>query len=173
MYANEEFIAGVRMLGEMGMSFDLNTGGDLLAESAKLVEACPRTRFVLDHCGNPNVRWFTFAAQDDESLSKARRSWEAGVARLAEQKNVVCKISGVAESGEDGRVTAQVVAPAVNYCLDRFGEERVMFASNWPVCLKTISLAKWVAVLREVVQGRGERFSRKLFYANAALFFGL
>jgi predicted TIM-barrel fold metal-dependent hydrolase len=176
MYANEQFIAGVRLLGELGMSFDLNLGSDLLAESAKLVAVCPRTRFVLDHCGNPNVKWFTLGREGEaapEPSSNARRNWEAGVARLAEQNNVVCKISGVAESGEDGKVTAQVVAPAVNYCLDRFGEDRVMFASNWPVCLKTITLAAWVSILKEVVAPRGERFSRKLFYGNAAGFFGL
>jgi predicted TIM-barrel fold metal-dependent hydrolase len=48
-----------------------------------------------------------------------------------------------------------------------------MFASNWPVCLKTITLAGWVSILKEVVRSRGERFSRKLFYGNAAGFFGL
>jgi L-fuconolactonase len=124
---------------------------------------------VLDHCGNPDVKWYS----KGKARGEARARWEEGVARLAERPNVVCKISGVAESGEDGRVTAEVVAPVVNYCLDRFGDERVMFASNWPVCLKTISLAAWVGVLREVVRGRGEGFGRRLFYENAARFFGL
>jgi L-fuconolactonase len=169
-FENRAFLAGIRRLGELGLSFDLNMGSDLLVESAKLVEGCPGTRFVLDHCGNPNVRWF---GSSDEGMRRGRRRWEEGVARLAGLKNVVCKISGVAESGEEGKVTAEVVAPAVNYCLDRFGEERVIFASNWPVCLKTITLAGWVAVLKEVVKGRGERFGRKLFSENAAKFFGL
>lgn len=163
------FVEGVRLLGELGMSFDLLVGNDRVGEGAKLVEACPGTRFVLDHCGNPDVKWYS----KGKVTMEARRRWEEGVARLAERANVVCKISGVAESGEDGRVTAEVVAPVVNYCLDRFGEERVMFASNWPVCLKTISLAGWVGVLREAVRGRGAAFGRRLFYQNAARFFGL
>jgi L-fuconolactonase len=168
---DRSFLAGVRLLGELGMSFDLLMGPDLLGEAARLVEACPGTRFVLDHCGNANVKWFGTAAGQDAVVR--RRSWEEGIARLAERANVVCKISGVAESGEDIRVTADMAAPVVNYCLDRFGPERVMFGSNWPVCRKTIELRDWVAVLREVVRPRGEGFGRKLFYANAAKFYGL
>ena len=172
-FEDQAFVKGVRLLGEMGLSFDLNMGSDLAVESAKLVEACPGTRFVLDHCGNPNVKWFANSAGENDGFRTARKRWEDGIIRLAGLKNVVCKISGVAESGEAGKVTAQVVAPAINFCLDRFGEDRVMFASNWPVCLKTITLADWVGVLKDVVKGRGEKFERKLFSENAGRFFGL
>jgi predicted TIM-barrel fold metal-dependent hydrolase len=170
---DQAFVKGVRLLGELGLSFDLNMGSDLAAESAQLVEACPGTRFVLDHCGNPNVKWFADSAGENEAFRRERKRWEDGITRLAGLKNVVCKISGVAESGHEGKVTAPVVAPVINFCLDRFGEDRVMFASNWPVCLKTITLANWVGVLKEVVKGRGEKFARKLFSENAARFFGL
>jgi predicted TIM-barrel fold metal-dependent hydrolase len=170
---DKRFVAGVRLLGELGMSFDLLLGSDLPGEAAKLVEACPGTRFVLDHCGNPDVKWYADANAADAKARAARERWEQGVAELAGRANVVCKISGVAESGEDGRVTADVVRPVVNHCLDRFGDERVIFASNWPVCLRTISLAGWVGVLREVVRGRGAGFERRLFHENAARFFGL
>ena len=170
---DKRFVEGVRVLGELGMSFDLLLGSDLLGEATRLVEACPGTRFVLDHCGNPDVKWYAAANASDAKARAARERWEQGVAQLAAKANVVCKISGVAESGEDGKVTADVVRPVVNHCLDRFGDERVIFASNWPVCLRTISLTGWVGVLREVVRGRGAGFERKLFYDNAARFFGL
>lgn len=166
-FENAPFIRDVRLLGDFGMSFDLLMGSDLLAEAAGLVRACPATRFVLDHCGNPDVNWWP------KEPSAARKAWEEGIARLAANPNVICKISGVAESGEDGKVTADTVAPAVNYCLDRFGEDRVIFASNWPVCLKTVSFKAWVEMLREVVKPRGEAFGRRLFHDNAAKFFGI
>jgi L-fuconolactonase len=57
-FENEKLLAGVRLLGGLGMSFDILAGSDLLPEAAKLVQACPRTRFILDHCGNPDVKWF-------------------------------------------------------------------------------------------------------------------
>jgi L-fuconolactonase len=170
---DKRFVNGIRLLGELGMSFDLLAGGEQVKETASLAAACPNTRLVLDHCGNANVKWFEGLGAQNPAMRLARRAWEEGISRLAEQKNVVCKISGVAESGDDGKVTAEVVAPVVNYCLDRFGEERVMFASNWPVCLKTISLKAWVEVLKEVVTGRGPGLGKKLFFANAAKFFEL
>jgi predicted TIM-barrel fold metal-dependent hydrolase len=172
-FQDKALVKGVRLLGELGLSFDLNMGSDLATEAAKLAEACPGTRFVLDHCGNPDVKWFAASGRKNQGMRRARLRWEEGVARLAGLTNVVCKISGVAESGEEGNVTAEVVAPAVNYCLEHFGDERVMFASNWPVCLKTITLADWVGVLKEVVKGRGVEFGRKLFSENAAKFFGV
>jgi predicted TIM-barrel fold metal-dependent hydrolase len=171
--ADQRFVAGIRLVGELGMSFDLLLGSDLLVEAVKLVQACPQTRFVLDHCGNPDVKWYAPANATDAKARADRERWEQGVAQLADRPNVICKISGVAESGEDGKVTADVVRPVVNHCLERFGDDRVIFASNWPVCLKSISLAGWVGVLREVVRGRGVAFERKLFHGNAARFFGL
>jgi predicted TIM-barrel fold metal-dependent hydrolase len=167
---NPKFLDGIRLLGELGLSFDLQLGPDLLREADRLVAACPQTRFVLDHCGGVDVKWWQ---TPDEKRAATRRTWEDGVARLADRKNVVCKISGVAESGDDGKVTAATVAPPVNHCLDRFGDGRVLFASNWPVCLRTITYAQWVALLREVVKPRGDVFARKLFHDNAAAFFAL
>jgi predicted TIM-barrel fold metal-dependent hydrolase len=170
---DKRFVDGIRLLGELGMSFDLLMGSDLLDEAAKLVAACPRTRFVLDHCGNPDVKWYAAPNAEDAKARAARERWEQGVGRLADKPNVVCKISGVAESGEDGKVTADVVRPVVNHCLDRFGGDRVIFASNWPVCLKTITLKGWVEVVRQVVAPRGADFERRLFAGNATRVYGL
>jgi predicted TIM-barrel fold metal-dependent hydrolase len=170
---DKRFVDGIRLLGELGMSFDLLMGSDLLDEAAKLVAACPRTRFVLDHCGNPDVKWYAAPNAEDAKARAARERWEQGVGRLADKPNVVCKISGVAESGEDAKVTADVVRPVVNHCLDRFGGDRVIFASNWPVCLKTITLKGWVEVVRQVVAPRGADFERRLFAGNATRVYGL
>ena len=63
-----------------------------------------------------------------------RAQWERGVAALAGHKNVVCKISGVLEAAAGRRLAGDdEYAAVINGCLDRFGPDRVMFASNWPV----------------------------------------
>ena len=66
-----------------------------LLDAAKLIEACPGTRFILDHCGNANVQ------------AKDRSQWEKDMAQVAKRKNVVCKVSGIVASAEaegvDGR----------------------------------------------------------------------
>ncbi len=65
------------------------------------------------------------------------------------------------------------LAPIIDHCLDSFGPDRVMFASDWPVCTRGAPLARWVQALREVVRTRPLADQRKLFAENAIRFYGL
>ena len=170
---NDAFLKGVRLLGELGMSFDLLTGPDGLADAAAVARKCPDTRFVLDHCGNADARDFRPGADAIADGLRRRTIWEEGIARLADRPNVVCKVSGVLEVAAPDRLTAVDVAPVVNHCLDRFGPDRVLFASNWPVCNRGGSFRQWVSVLGEVVARRPKIERRKLFHDNAMRFYSL
>jgi L-fuconolactonase len=163
-----KLVEDVRLLGKLGLSFDLLWDGQNLPEAADLVAAAPGTRFILDHCGNASTTWFAPGAD-----GKAADRWRRGIEAVAGHPNVSCKISGVAESGPAEMATPERVSPIVNHCLDSFGADRVMFASNWPVCLKSITIAKWVEMLRGITSGRGEGFGQKLFLANAAKWYRL
>jgi predicted TIM-barrel fold metal-dependent hydrolase len=169
--ADKSFLAGLRRLGELGMCFDLLHGPDLLSESAAVAKSCPDTRFVLDHCGNPDPRHFRPAA--DAAARQRRRQWENGISAVAERSNAVCKVSGVVEAAAPDKVTADHVAPIVNHCLDRFGPDRVIFASNWPVCNRGGSFASWMSLLRQIVQSRPAAEQRKLFHDNALRLFSI
>lgn len=154
---DKEFVKGVRLLGDMNLTFDLCMRAGELTDGAKLADACPDTRFVLDHCGNPDVQ------------AKDLSAWKRDLADLAKRKNVACKVSGVVESApKEGRWKADDLAPVVNHVLDSFGPDRVLFASNWPVCLITGgTLARWVDALRSIVRERKTEEQRKLFHDNA------
>ena len=65
------------------------------------------------------------------------------------------------------------LAPIINYVLDCFGPDRVMFGSDWPVCTTVATLAEWVAALQTIVRGRSEEEQRKLFHDNALRTYGL
>src|SRR4051812_36216430 len=67
-------------------------GGKWLGGGGVLAGRCPGTRFVLDHCGGMDLKWW--AAGADANARLMRKKWEEGIARLAERGNVVCKISG-------------------------------------------------------------------------------
>lgn len=165
--ADAKFVAGMRLLGELGLVFDLQGSLETLAGAAKVARACPGTRFVLDHCGVGRVNWYVAGARLDEQQTAQRDGWERMIGELAELPNVACKISGVAESGAPVlEPTADVLRPVVDRCIDRFGPERVMFGSDWPVCLKAITIAKWVEALKAITAGRGEAFARALFRTN-------
>ena len=91
---------------------------------------------------------------------------------LAEHDHVVCKISGVIEAAR-GQAGDEEYAAVIHSCLDRFGPDRVMFASNWPVINLAGSFASWVALLRSVVSARPAGVVRKLFSDNAIEFYRL
>jgi predicted TIM-barrel fold metal-dependent hydrolase len=158
---DEKFVRGIRVLGELGMSFDLCLRPGELADGAKLVDLCPETRFILDHCGNGDVQ------------SKDRTQWQRDMAALAKRPNVVCKVSGIVVSATPGKWTADDLAPLVNHTLDVFGPDRVLFGGDWPVCTKAATFRQWAGALREIVRGRGIEEQRKLFHDNAVRVYGL
>jgi L-fuconolactonase len=149
------FIRGIRLLGELEMSFDLCMRPGELSDWAKLIEACPSTQFVLDHCGNADV----FAAD--------LTPWKRGIAGIAERSNACCKVSGIVASTKGREWRADDLAPIINHVLDEFGPDRVVFGGDWPVCTLGTPLARWVEALLEVVRDRTPDDQRKLFHDNA------
>jgi len=162
------FLHDIVLLGKLGLSFDFLVDARGLADAAKVAAAAPDTRFILDHCGNPSTTWFAKGADSREA-----DEWKRGIELIARQPNVACKISGVAENGPADSATQDRIAPPVNHCLDSFGPDRVMFASNWPVCLKSITVSGWVRLLRQIIAGRAEGNGDKLFSVNAAKWYRL
>jgi predicted TIM-barrel fold metal-dependent hydrolase len=156
-----EFVRSIRLLGELGLSYDLVMRNNELEDGAKLVAACPDTRFILDHCGNGDVQ-----ATD-------RSQWQQGLAAVAREKNVVCKVSGIVASAKPGAWGPEDLAPIVNYTIDQFGIDRVMFAGDWPVCTLAATFREWVEALKAIVADRSHAERRKLFHDNAVGFYGL
>ena len=158
---DDKFIKGVRLLGVLNMSYDLCLRPGELLDGAKLIDACPDTRFILDHCGNANVQ------QKDHS------QWKRDIAEVAKRKRVVCKVSGIVASAKKDKWTADDLAPIVNHVLDVFGPDRVMFGGDWPVCTLAATYAQWVEALRTIVKNRSPEQQRKLFHDNAVAFYDL
>jgi predicted TIM-barrel fold metal-dependent hydrolase len=156
-----EFVAGVHELGKRGLRYDLCLRSGELADGAALAKKCPETRFVLDHCGNAPVTGT--AAQLD--------TWRRGLEQVATCPNTIVKISGIIAGTEPGKGFVEQLAPCINQTLDAFGPERVIFASDWPVCTLRASLKEWIATLKAIVASRPDTEQRKLFHDNAARFY--
>ena len=156
-----EFIAGVRYLGEVGLTFDICIRSAELPDAGRLIAACPDTRFILDHCGNEPVP------------TKDHGRWQHDLEALAAYRNLVCKVSGIVASAKKGMWSAQDLAPIVNHTLNVFGPDRVMFGGDWPVCTVAASYRDWVTALQAIVASRPEEERRKLFHDNAARFYNI
>lgn len=150
-----KFVEGMKELGKRGLSFDLCIKPTELPNIAKLLDLAPETSFVLDHCGNASVR--------DRDLS----TWKRDLEKVAERKNVVCKVSGIVASAAPGPWTTEDLAPIVNGVLDTFGFDRVVFGGDWPVCTLAASLKEWVTSLRSIIASRSESDQKKLLHDNA------
>lgn len=168
-----KLIDGLRLLGKRGLCFDLCVSPGMLAAARKLVESCPDTRFVVDHCGNADPVAFLPESSAARSPKHDADTWRRDMEGLAAFKNTICKISGIVAHMEKGKWSTDQLAPPVNHCLNTFGPNRVIFASDWPVCTRGAELRQWVRALQEIVRERPVQEQRKLFADNAIAFYGL
>jgi predicted TIM-barrel fold metal-dependent hydrolase len=149
------FVKGIQLLGELGLSYDLCMRPTELGDAIKLVDACPGTLFILDHCGGANVQ-----AED-------QTSWRRGMEQIAKRENVACKISGIIASAKPYAWSVEDLAPIVNHSLDVFGPDRVMYGGDWPVCTLAATYRQWFDALAQIVADRPENERKRLYYDNA------
>jgi L-fuconolactonase len=158
-----EFQRGLRLLGERGLLFDFCIRPFELSDAATCARQLPQNRFVLDHCGNAPIHGL-----DPEVLL-----WKQGMEKISGCPNVVCKLSGIVAQADPTEPLAPQLAPFVNFTLDAFGPERVLFASDWPVCKNSVDLKQWVNALDEIVAERPESERWALFFENARRVYGV
>lgn len=170
---NEKIIKHVRALGEMGLSLDVSLSPKMLGAFSETIKACPDTYFMINHCANVDPKGFAKNPSIPGYPDHDPGQWRADLSRIAENKNVACKISGVVTRSPGYILNAENLGPAVEQCLDIFGTDRVMFASDWPWCLRGMDAQGWVAILKEIVSKRPRDDQEKLFSKNAITLYRL
>lgn len=170
-----QFVRSVQHLGEHGLSFDICIRPAELGDAVKLVDQCPDTRFIIDHCGNADPKAFmpTSRLARDEKPWHNAESWKRDMSSLAQRKNVICKVSGVVVRARKGNWVVGDLAPPINHCLDEFGPDRVVFGGDWPVVRLVATFKEWVTALKQVVSDRPLEEQQKLFHDNAVRLYGL
>ncbi|MFL5659361.1 MAG: amidohydrolase family protein [Ktedonobacteraceae bacterium] len=156
-----DFVAGVRLLAEYHLSFDLCIKHRQLPGAIELVRSCPDTAFILDHLGKPDIK--------EQQLDP----WQADLDKLAELPNVACKISGMVTEADHERWQPANLEPFVNVALEAFGEERVLFGGDWPVVLLASPYRRWYETLEALTARLPLPARRKLWAENAQRFYRL
>lgn len=169
------FVRGIRLLGTLGLSFDLCLRPQELDDAVALARQCPDTQLILDHCGNADPKAFLRAGDPRGQNVRAEHqadAWRRQIDRLAACPNVLCKLSGIV-----ARVPkpwgAEDLGPIVRHCLEAFGATRLVFGSDWPVCLLGTSLAEWVAALRQILADQPSEVQRQVLHDNAVRYYRL
>jgi L-fuconolactonase len=132
--------------GPTPLVFDLVVRHDQLAACARLAAALPEVPFVLDHLGKPSL---TGAASAGPELA----GWKRGILDLAARPNVTAKLSGLVTEARWDAWQPDDLRPAVDHALDAFGPDRLMFGSDWPVCLLASDYGEWMDTLRDLLAG--------------------
>jgi len=137
--STSQYRDGARVLAKMGLTLDNSLYHTQLEELAALARAVPDLTIVLNHIGGL-VRVGPYANRDHEVLA----DWRRGIATAASCPNIVLKLGGVGQKrfGYDwlarakpigSEELAQALAPLMHYCIEKFGPDRCMFESNFPV----------------------------------------
>ena len=149
-----DVIRGLRAVAAAGLAYDLVLLPHQLPAAAHAAAAVPDLTFVLDHAGKPEV-------------GGDLGSWAAAVRTFAVLPNTTCKLSGLVTEGPPGTQTRAFAAVA-DVVLGAFGADRVMFGSDWPVCLLVSDYAGVMALARSLTAGLSPAERAAVFGATAA-----
>ncbi len=149
------FRENLRRLSGAGRPFDLCVRPDQLDRAIALADACPDVPFVLDHCGAHSI------------TPRLAQLWRGRVAEIARRPNVTAKISGVVAYVDPKTWVLDHLRPTVEHVIERFGWDRVVWGSDWPVCTLAASLSIWLAATHAITRGASADERDKLFAANA------
>jgi L-fuconolactonase len=138
----EAFVGGLRLLAPRGLTYDLLLYPQHLPAAAELAALLPEQPFVLDHLAKPRVR---------EGLAAALEPWRRDLAALARHPNVSCKLSGLVTEAVWREWRRDDFTPYLEAALEAFGPERLMFGSDWPVCLLAADYAEVAGIVTDFV----------------------
>jgi len=149
------FRENISYLGGQDLTFDICALARQLPIITELIDACPDTQFILDHCGGPDVA----AGQLDP--------WRTDLRELSLRPNVACKISGIIANADPANANTAALRPFVEHTIECFGWDRVVFGGDWPVCNLTASLRAWSEILDEILASVDPADRVKLDHHNA------
>ena len=132
-----DFIRGLRELQAHGYAYDILVYPRQLNAAIELAHRVPELRMVLDHIGKPRIR---------ENL---RGTWREQIHALAENPNVLCKVSGLVTEADWQHWTAADCKPYLDIVFEAFGPERLMFGSDWPVCLLAADYGRVTSLIED------------------------
>jgi L-fuconolactonase len=159
--ARNDFVKGVAHLREFGFTFDILVYASQLPAAIELVSRLPEQRFVIDHLAKPEIK------------AKKTEPWAAQMKEVARNKNVFCKVSGIVTEADWRNWKPEDFRPYLDVVFEAFGADRLMFGSDWPVCLLAASYGQVKQLIEDYVKGYSEADKDKIFGGTAARFYGL
>ena len=156
-----EFLRGLRQLADFRLTYDLLIFPHQLPAAVELVRLFPEQHFVLDHMAKPPIK------------NREINDWKQGFSELADHENVMCKVSGLVTEADWKVWRQRDFTPYLETAIDAFGPDRLMFGSDWPVCLLSAEYAEVIGVANSLIDQLSLDEANAIRGSNAKTFYGL
>ena len=156
-----DFIDGVRLLADYGLTFDICTDWSRLGNVVRFAQAVPEVPMVLDHIGKPPI------------ATGQMEPWISQLQDIASLPHVWCKLSGVATEADHRDWNEAQLTPYIATAIEAFGYERLMFGGDWPVSTQAVAYRQWVSLLERSTAMASPADRDRFWHRNAEQFYGL
>ena len=156
-----EFLNGIGKLARFGYTYDILIFPDQLKYAAELAARFPDQPFVLDHIAKPAIK--------DGLIDE----WEKDLRALAKHENVSCKVSGMVTEADWKSWKPEDFTPYLDVVFEAFGAKRLMYGSDWPVCLVAGSYQQVLSIMEQYTAQLSDLEQAMFWGGNATRFYNL
>jgi L-fuconolactonase len=157
----KEFLCGIKALKEFDYTYDILIFPDQLKFINQFISQFPAQKFVIDHLAKPYIK------------SKKIDDWKKDIVEVAKYENVHCKISGFITEADMKNWKEEDFTPYFDTVVESFGINRIMFGSDWPVCLGGADYKTVVDITKNYFSSFTPGEQDKFFSNNAIEFYNL
>ena len=157
----KDFCRGIGLLEKFNFTYDLLIQPKHLASATELCKQFPTQKFVVDHLAKPDIK------------QQQLEPWRKEFSSLAKNENVYCKLSGMVTEAHWKYWKAEDFTAYLDVVFEAFGPERIMYGSDWPVCLLAASYETQFSVVSNYIKTFSESSRRKVMGENAVNFYNL
>jgi L-fuconolactonase len=155
------FMNGISLLRKYNFTYDILIFKDQLQYIPKFVSSFPDQRFVIDHISKPDIK----SGEIDQ--------WKQDIRQIAQFENVHCKISGMVTEANWKNWKKEDFKPYIDVVVEAFGINRIMFGSDWPVCLVAASYDEMLGIAEDYFSSFSKEEQERFFGLNAIRFYNL
>lgn len=156
-----QFLRGIKALQEFNYTYDILIYPDQLGFTKQFVAQFSEQKFVIDHLAKPYIK--------DKKIDR----WKKDIQQVAQYENVYCKISGYITEADLKNWKKEDFIPYFDIVVAAFGIDRIMFGSDWPVCLVGVEYIEVVNVIKDYFSSYTKNEQDKFFGNNAIKFYNL
>jgi L-fuconolactonase len=156
-----KFKRGIGLLSKYSFTYDVLIHADQLQYTEEFAAAFPDQPFVIDHIAKPYIK--------DKKIDE----WKGAIQAVSQHKNVYCKISGMVTEADWKHWKKDDFKPYLDTVLEAFGINRIMFGSDWPVCLVAASYNEVISIVKDYFSSFSPNEQEMFFGGNATAFYNL